>query len=442
MFRSLTLSAVLMGASAAELLKIPLMKIPDEHRVANLLSSFDPDALGLESSTGVAISMSRRLRGDGSVSEQEHKTEDVVLRDLQNAQYYGSIKVGTPPQEFQVVFDTGSSDLWIPATKCMYESSNCANKMTFDKSKSSTFKRVPAGAMSHFSIMYGSGPVSGTYGEDVVTVADDFTSKVQTFALAEHTDGLGKLYGAAKFDGILGLAFPAISKNPTVDALIPKLKKEGVLEKAMFAFYLGDNADGELSIGGYDESVVDGEITWVSLLSPAYWLAKMDMVKFDGREIATDTAGIMDTGTSLIYGPQAQVMAMANQIGATYAYQVGLFLLPSCKTVIPDLEFTVGGKPITIPGEDLLIKDDTGRYCFFSISIMRFGSETSKVDNTLDGELDEEVIDGINARVGEMPIPAQYSGNTWLMGDTFLRQFYSIYDYEDKKFGIAELKKI
>jgi hypothetical protein len=35
----------------------------------------------------------------------------------------------------------------------------------------------------------------------------------------------------------------------------------------------------------------------------------------------------------------------------------------------------------------------------------------------------------------------EYSGNTWLMGDTYLRQFYSIYDYDNKKFGIADLKK-
>ena len=306
-----------------------------------------------------------------------------------------------------------------------------------------------------------------------MTLADDFTSKMQTFALAEHTDGLGRLCecvshrldclftssfyvsllttsptppplnpssldGSSKFDGILGMAFPAISKNPTVDAIIPKLKKDGVIEKAMFAFKLGDETDGELTIGGYDESLVHGEITWIELISPAYWLAKMDTVKFGGKVIASNTAGIMDTGTSLIYGPQDQVMAMAKQVGASYAFQVGLFLLPSCETIIPDLEFTVGGKPITIPGEDLMIKDDTGLHCFFTISIMRFGAEGA---NILEAQLEDKVVEGVKARVGVQPIPMEYSGNTWLMGDTYLRQFYSIYDYDNKKFGIADLKK-
>jgi hypothetical protein len=246
------------------------------------------------------------------------------------------------------------------------------------------------------------------------------------------------LDGSSKFDGILGMAFPPISKNPTVDAIIPKLKKDGVITKAMFAFKLGDETDGELTIGGYDETLVDGDITWVELLSPAYWLAKMDTVKFGGKVITSTTAGIMDTGTSLIYGPQAQVMAMANEVGASYAFQVGLFLLPSCETVVPDLEFTVGGKPIAIPGEDLVITDDTGAYCFLTVSIMRFGAEGA---NILEAQLGDKVVEGVKARVGVQPIPMEYSGNTWLMGDTYLRQFYSIYDYDNKKFGIADLKK-
>ena len=265
----------------------------------------------------------------------------------------------------------------------------------------------------------------------------------------------------AQFDGILGLAFPMISRDPGVNTLIPNLHAQGKLEKSMFAFYLGDNADGELAVGGYDESKMQGEISWFNLARPAYWLTSLGEVKFGDKQIsAGGSGGIMDTGTSLIYGPESQVQPMAASLGAQFVPQVGMFMVP-CTTQIPDLTINVvdtqnekpiltGGKAVTIPGSALTIKDQTGQYCFLGIAIMRFAGEASNVD-TLDADLKEEVVQEINHLTGNNPgtgvsgvigpVPIGMQGNSWLLGDTMLRQFYSIYDYEQKKFGIADLKK-
>ena len=246
----------------------------------------------------------------------------------------------------------------------------------------------------------------------------------------------------AKFDGILGLAFPLISRDPGVDTIIPNLKKSGDLDKAMFAFYLGDEKDGELAIGGYntDRMKDPTKINWVDLAMPAYWLVSMDKVSFGGKEITSaKTGGIMDTGTSLIYGPQGQVMSIANSMGAQYVPQVGLFMI-DCDTKVPDLEFTIGGQGYKITGDQLVVKDDSGEYCFFTVAIMAFAGD-SEVD-TLDADLEEQVVEEMRKihKEPSSPIPPEFAGNTWLVGDIFLRTIYSIYDMDEKRFGMAELK--
>jgi hypothetical protein len=109
------------------------------------------------------------------------------------------------------------------------------------------------------------------------------------------------------FDGILGLAFPSISLNPEAGTVFANLAREHKGE-GVFAFYLADESDGELAIGGYNKDKVDGVINWVDLARVGYWLVSMEYVRFGDTIIAGEpTGGIMDTGTSLIYGPKVQV---------------------------------------------------------------------------------------------------------------------------------------
>lgn len=442
LFRFLTLSAAIASTTVAAdgLLKIPITKVPDEEHHANLLSSHAPPLLAtVSSSSSGAVAATGRKLIRGAVGHEEN----VVLRDLKNAQYYGTLKIGSPPQDFQVVFDTGSSDMWVPSPACSTKSTNCHEKKTFDSSSSTSYKEVEKGAKSDFDIVYGSGSVTGKYGTDVVTLAEDYTVEGQTFAQVDSTDGLGQVYLKAKFDGILGLAFPKISRNPGVNTLVPNLKAKGVMEKAIFSFYLGDEKDGELAIGGYDTDRMQGDITWVDLAYPAYWLVEMQGVKFGDTVVSSGvTGGIMDTGTSLMYGPSKQVMPLAMSLGAQYVPQIGLFML-QCDAKLDDMEFTVGGKKVTVPGETLKIKDDSGRYCFLGIAIMQFASEEMEGMETLDEELEEQVARSMLDVAGQpvAPVPPHLQGNTWLMGDSFLRQVYTIYDYDNKKFGMADLKQ-
>ena len=135
----------------------------------------------------------------------------MTIKNLENAQYYGPCGIGTPPQPFEVVYDTGSSNLWVSGHNC----TDCGIKPKYKPSKSSTYE--PNGTI--YNIRYGSGPVSGFLSEDSVSVGG-LVVKHQTFAEVTNVKGLGPAFAVGQFDGILGMAFKSISvsthRNPPV----------------------------------------------------------------------------------------------------------------------------------------------------------------------------------------------------------------------------------
>ena len=201
---------------------------------------------------------SRNLRGD---VEPLQKEESEIIKDYANAQYFGTVSIGSPPQSFQVIFDTGSSNLWVPKVGC----SHCGipfigQKSKYDHAKSSSYTEDGA----DFEIMYGSGSVSGFFSSDDVTLADDLIINGQRFAEIQDAGGLGVAYSLGKFDGILGLGFTSISIDGTTTPF-ENLIKQNKVDQPVFSFYLGDNGPGELTFGGYDSSKFEGDLEFVKV---------------------------------------------------------------------------------------------------------------------------------------------------------------------------------
>merc|ERR1712100_718837 len=166
-----------------------------------------------------------------------------------------------------------------------------------------------------FKIQYGSGPVSGIWSQDTFAIGG-VSAKQQDFAEVEDASGLGLAYSIGKFDGILGLGWDRISVDG-VETPFGNLVKSGELSDNVFAFYLGDNQPGALMIGGVDKSHYTGDFTYVPLKSEDYWRIALDDIQIGGKSVSSTKTANVDSGTSLLAGPTADVTKLAALVGAT-----------------------------------------------------------------------------------------------------------------------------
>lgn len=328
------------------------------------------------------------------------KEADVIINDYQNAQYYGEIKIGTPLQSFSVIFDTGSSDLWVPSTGCSLVS--CGLHRKYDNMKSSSYTKDG----KSFDITYGSGHVGGVQSIDALNVGGLVVSK-QEFAEVTDASGLGIAYKLGKFDGIFGLAFPSLSvnKEPTP---FQNLISEGVLPAGQFAFHLGkENGDkGELVLGGFDTAHFTGPINWVPLVSKTYWVIALDDVLLAGNTVLLHKSpiAIVDSGTSILTGPTVEVEKIANIIGAK-KFMKGEYIVPCANIAfLPEIDFIINSIKYTFAASEY---------------VLITGSGTNQI-----------CLLGILA----LDVP---KGPLWIFGDLFMRKYYSIFDYDNSHVGLA-----
>jgi len=339
----------------------------------------------------------RTIAREQGLTFEKFGDDPIDIHNFGDAQFYGPVSVGNPPTEFQVVYDTGSANLWVPSKQC----TNCGAKPSYDHDSSSTY--VANG--TEFAIQYGSGPVAGFVSKDSATVGD-VVVKNQQFAEITDVSGLGAAFKAGKFDGILGLAFSTIA----VDGMVPvfdNMVRQNLVDQPIFSFYLSneDGVDGELNFGGMSPEYFTGDITYVPVSSQTYWQIELGGIQINGQNMTKTRKAIVDSGTSLFAGPPKEVKEIAKTLGAKNFIN-GEFLI-NCDLVDTgdNIDFFVGGKKYTFTPKDYIIP--SGGLCLFgfvSISI---------------------------------PPPA---GPLYILGDPWMRKYYTIFDYGEKRIGFALAK--
>jgi saccharopepsin len=395
---------VLLPFASAAVHTLKLKKIPQVSGNPSLESAYlaekygGPGQVPLMGAGGVGRRFGNPVGNDQTYWTQEDLKggHTVPLTNFMNAQYYTEISLGSPPQIFKVILDTGSSNLWVPSSKCT--SIACFLHTKYDSSSSSTFKQNG----SEFSIQYGSGSMEGFVSRDDLTIGD-LTIKGQDFAEAVKEPGLAFAFG--KFDGILGLAYDTISVNHITPPFYNMINQE-LLDEPVFSFRIGssDSDGGEAVFGGIDHSAYSGKIHYVPIRRKAYWEVELEKVSFGDDELVLENTGAaIDTGTSLIALPTDMAEMLNAQIGAKKSwngqYQVDCAKVPN----LPELSFHFGGKPYPLKGSDYILE----------------------VQGTC-----------ISAFTGlDINLPW---GSLWIIGDVFLRRYFTVYDLGRNGVGFAE----
>ncbi|XP_007523180.1 cathepsin E isoform X2 [Erinaceus europaeus] len=231
-------------------------------------------------------SLRKKLRAQGKLSEfwksqnldMIQYTESCTMDQSANEplinyldmEYFGTISIGSPQQNFTVIFDTGSSNLWVPSMYCT--SPACKTHARFFPSQSNTYSALG----NQFSIQYGTGSLSGIIGADQVSV-EGLTVAGQQFG--ESVSEPGQTFVNAEFDGILGLGYPSLAVGG-VTPVFDNMMSQNLVDLPMFSVYMSSDPEGglgsELIFGGYDHSHFSGSLNWVPVTKQGYWQIALD----------------------------------------------------------------------------------------------------------------------------------------------------------------------
>lgn len=366
---------------------------------------------------------------------------------LENMGYYYRVNVtlGTPAQHFSLSLDTGSSDLWVPGTT----NSQCENPLftsrggrcgdkrnTFDSTASSTYKHIS----DDFSITYGdSSSASGSWATETLTFNGlGLQLSDYTFAVASGTTSTTNVFGI----GLRGLqasndSFPGRPETQkfTYSNLPYRLAEQGIINTPSYSLCLDSlkASSGTIIFGGVDMSKMSGPLTLHPLINfhpenhpdPVSFFITLDSVDLVGgaplNALNVTSAALLDSGATMTYLPPSSWAVLADRFQVQFDTQRG-FKVAKCSLGLSGqyLEYSFQGSKIRVPVSallDPLINSD--------------GSPVVVKGSAAPGEPLCRFLVAPNAN-------DETGTSTIILGDSFLRSAYVVYDLANFQLGLAQ----
>jgi len=325
------------------------------------------------------------------------------FRSAHASEYYGKVAIGTPKQLFSVVFDTGSGNLLVPSSNCL--DSACQSHRKFDSTLSSTSIEIASsheplkavgktGQRDSVTITFGTGEMTGIFVRDHVCIGTICAIANFITATKESDDP----FNLVPFDGVLGLALPQLAED-TSFSLVDSMVKAGVLKKNLFSVYFakGETSQSEITFGDIRQERIASEIIWAPINNPGYWQVEIRDLTLNNEPMGLCSRRCQiaaDTGTSLLAAPTSMVDKLVRTLNVA----------SDCSNYdsLPSLGFVLGNATLELNNVDYVDRNSDG--CALTFMPL------------------------------DIPPPR---GPLIILGDPFLRKYYTVYDRERLRLGFA-----
>lgn len=367
--------------------------------------------------------------------------DEDLTNNLTSGAYFAQVEVGTPGQTLSLHVDTGSTDVWVLGTNTNLCTNSVLQAMyggcidTFDRSASSTFARVGRGTDFEIRYMDGSG-ASGFY----------FTDHVNVGGLSVDDVQMGYAERSTSAWGMLGIGYARNSAaRDEYPSLMDQMHDQGLIATKAYSLYLNDleSSTGTILFGGIDTQKFYGTLKSVPILpDPVTGHITHFNVSLTALSVLSGNPDI-DAGT--IIAPQSPVPVILDS-GTTLTY------LPSAVTAPLFAKLNAydqsGGEIPVVYVDCTLVTSDPSLVLAY-----QFGGpdgpvvEVSIADIVFD-DIKQYVAAGLLTLPSKLPFPKENvcslgvmtsaAGDVHLLGDTFLRSAYVVYDLSNDMVALAQ----
>jgi len=348
--------------------------------------------------------------------------------------YFGQLFLGlSAPQNFTVIFDTGSGHFFVPSAAC--DTPTCRQHQRYNRSASTTAVDIDhngttvarnAKTRDQVAIAYGTGEVTGEFVRETVCLKDPSgrvsvgqeCTRLRVILATEMTEEPFKTF---KFDGVLGLGLDSLAVDPEF-SFFGQMAKLNNLTEARFGYFLSrtDSVPSEIAFGGHDERRVASELEWVPVHKPelGFWQMKVRSISVGGEPLAYCEDGgcvaVADTGTSLIGVPK----------------QAGPKMHWLLARKVPDNPSEIDCRGF--PGPDLVFELGDG----VNVTV---GPEDYSRPTAMRVLQSKNNFSQVVCRASLLPVDGDevLGPKAFILGEPVLRKYYTAYDWRRRQIGFA-----